>query len=122
MKSTCTALCFALLVLGASGSSFRLKQAPAAEAAPDGMLNRGMDNSFGESLLTPPCTNIKCGQYSCPAPFELKTDDTCCGYCYAEDHVVAADRHVVTEFNATGFVVDYCEGAPSICSGPGVNP
>merc|ERR1740139_655836 len=77
------------------------------------------ENSFGDTALTPPCAKIECGDYSCPAPFELKTDKTCCGYCYAPDHVVAADRHKEVVFNSTGLAVEHCEGAPSTCSGPG---
>merc|ERR1719188_144726 len=77
--------------------------------------------SFGDTALTPACSKIECGQYSCPTPFELKVDNTCCGYCWAPDHEVAADRHRVTEFNATGLVVAQCDAAPSTCRGPGVN-
>merc|ERR1719491_24649 len=79
------------------------------------------EDSFGNTALTPPCAKVDCGEYSCPAPFELKTDSTCCGYCWAPDNIVAADRHKVTEFNATGHVVQQCEGAPSSCRGPGAN-
>mmetsp|Transcript_141168 Transcript_141168/g.393417 ORF Transcript_141168/g.393417 Transcript_141168/m.393417 type:complete len:152 (-) Transcript_141168:205-660(-) len=78
-------------------------------------------DSFGETALTPACSKIECGVYSCPAPFELKVDGTCCGYCWAPDHVVAADRHIVVEHNATGFAVEQCESAPSTCRGPGTN-
>merc|ERR1712217_679287 len=80
-----------------------------------------MGDSFGNSELKPPCDKIQCGEYSCPTPFELKVDGTCCGYCWAPDHVVAADRHVVTEYNATGLVVEQCDSAPSTCKGPGAN-
>merc|ERR1719474_626690 len=73
-----------------------------------GMEFREKD-SFGNTALAPACSKVECGEYSCPAPFELKTDGTCCGYCWAPDHKVAADRHVVTEYNATGFAVDQCE-------------
>mmetsp|Transcript_101842 Transcript_101842/g.273443 ORF Transcript_101842/g.273443 Transcript_101842/m.273443 type:complete len:146 (-) Transcript_101842:146-583(-) len=79
------------------------------------------EDSFGNTALTPACAKVECGEYSCPAPFELKKDATCCGYCWAPDHVVAADRHVVTAFNATGNVIDQCEEAPSTCKGPGAN-
>eukprot|EP00971_Amphidinium_carterae_P050882 1002099-Amphidinium_carterae.1 len=78
-------------------------------------------DSFGNNELTPPCANIKCGEYSCPAPLELKLDATCCGYCWAEDHVIAVDRHQVTEYNATGHAIEMCESAsaPSTCKAPG---
>merc|ERR1719197_517541 len=78
-----------------------------------------MKNSFGKSNLEPACSKIECGEYECPTPFELKVDKTCCGYCYAPDHVVSVDRHKVVAFNATGFAVDQCESAPSTCKGPG---
>merc|ERR1719405_87956 len=80
-----------------------------------------MKDSFGKSNLEPACSKIECGDYECPSPFELKVDKTCCGYCYAPDHVVPADRHKVVEFNSTGLAVEHCEGAPSTCSGPGAN-
>merc|ERR1719207_273366 len=76
-------------------------------------------DSFGNSQLEPPCSKIECGEYECTPPFELKTDNTCCGYCYAPDHVIAVDRHVATAYNSSGFAVDQCEGAPSTCTGPG---
>merc|ERR1719359_1782028 len=76
-------------------------------------------DSFGDTKLTPPCTNVECGEYSCPTPFELKMDNTCCGYCWAPDHVVSVDRHVATAYNSTGNAVTQCEGAPSTCKGPG---
>merc|ERR1719235_2654230 len=78
-----------------------------------------MKDSFGKSKLEAPCSKIECGDYECPTPFELKVDATCCGYCYAPDHVVSVDRHVVVKYNATGFAVDQCESAPSTCKGPG---
>merc|ERR1719198_1952581 len=69
----------------------------------------GMKDSFGESTLVPPCSKIECGEYACPAPFELKVDGTCCGYCWAPDHVVGVDRHQVVKYNATGLAVEQCE-------------
>mmetsp|Transcript_19141 Transcript_19141/g.45088 ORF Transcript_19141/g.45088 Transcript_19141/m.45088 type:complete len:153 (-) Transcript_19141:115-573(-) len=84
------------------------------------MEYRGKD-SFGATALTPACSKIECGAFECPSPFELKVDGTCCGYCWAPDHVVGADRHVVVEHNATGFAVEQCEASPSTCRGPGVN-
>merc|ERR1719389_1499525 len=78
-----------------------------------------MKDSFGNSNLEPACSKIECGDYECPTPFELKVDATCCGYCYAPDHVVSVDRHKVVAFNATGFAVEQCESAPSTCKGPG---
>ena len=69
--------------------------------------------------LEPACSKIECGSYECPAPFELKTDATCCGYCWAPDHVVPLDRHVATAYNSTGFIVEQCDSAPSTCKGPG---
>merc|ERR1719235_2005379 len=54
-----------------------------------------MKDSFGKSNLEAPCSKIECGDYECPTPFELKVDATCCGYCYAPDHVVSVDRHKV---------------------------
>ena len=49
-----------------------------------------MVDSFGRSTLEP-CSKIDCGETACPDPFVLKTDSTCCGVCYAPDHVVAID-------------------------------
>mmetsp|Transcript_35777 Transcript_35777/g.57004 ORF Transcript_35777/g.57004 Transcript_35777/m.57004 type:complete len:142 (+) Transcript_35777:65-490(+) len=77
-----------------------------------------MKDSFGKSNLEVPCSKIECGEYSCPTPFELKVDQTCCGYCWAPDHEVNVDRHVVVAYNATGFAVEQCESAPSTCKGP----
>ena len=105
MKSACiVALCVAAV------QGIKLKDGPE------------MKDSFGKSTLEPPCSKIECGEYECPIPFELKVDNTCCGYCYAPDHVVPADRHVATAYNSTGYVTEYCDGAPKTCSSPGNNP
>merc|ERR1719343_2012412 len=48
-------------------------------------------DSFGDTALAPACSKITCGEFSCPTPFELKVDGTCCGYCWAPDHKVAVD-------------------------------
>jgi len=88
---------------------------------PDDQSNSETADSFGNSKLEPPCSNIQCGEYECPQPFELKTDNTCCGYCYAPDHVVPYDSHVAIGVNSTGYVVDYCDSAPSTCKSPGAN-
>mmetsp|Transcript_30669 Transcript_30669/g.95323 ORF Transcript_30669/g.95323 Transcript_30669/m.95323 type:complete len:147 (+) Transcript_30669:41-481(+) len=101
-----------------SGARTRVRETP--DEVKLGMEYRSKD-SFGSTALTPACSKIECGTYSCPTPFELKVDGTCCGYCWAPDHVVAADRHVAVAYNATGFAVEQCEGAPSTCRGPGVN-
>ncbi len=79
------------------------------------------EDSFGNTALTPACSKVQCGEYSCPSPLELKVDGTCCGYCWAPDHLVSADRHKVTEFNATGNLIEQCDSAPSECKGPGAN-
>mmetsp|Transcript_72804 Transcript_72804/g.213373 ORF Transcript_72804/g.213373 Transcript_72804/m.213373 type:complete len:147 (+) Transcript_72804:73-513(+) len=113
--SAVVALC---LVAAASGARMRARETP--DEVNLGMEYRAED-SFGNTALTPACSKIECGSYSCPAPFELKVDGTCCGYCWAPDHVVAADRHAVVEYNATGFAVQQCESAPSTCRGPGAN-
>merc|ERR1719359_704269 len=103
----CAALCLPLALPCVLGLT--VKQEPVMDS---------MKDSFGESTLVLPCSKIECGEYACPSPFELKVDGTCCGYCWAPDHVVSADRHVVVEHNATGFAVEHCEDAPSTCSGP----
>merc|ERR1719261_217589 len=105
------------LVLSLVGAAF-LKQTPEEQ-----QLNAEFksEDSFGNTALEPPCSKIECGEYECTPPFELKTDQTCCGYCWAPDHVIAVDRHSVTAFNSSGFAVEHCESAPSTCSGPGVN-
>merc|ERR1719223_1184293 len=113
MKSACIlALCMAAV----QGVKIRSMVDPGLNEA-----NSEMNDSFGKSKLEPPCSKIECGEYECPIPFELKTDNTCCGYCYAPDHVVPADRHIATKLNSTGYVVDYCDGAPKTCSSPGAN-
>eukprot|EP00929_Paragymnodinium_shiwhaense_P041883 TRINITY_DN2174_c0_g2_i1.p1 TRINITY_DN2174_c0_g2~~TRINITY_DN2174_c0_g2_i1.p1 ORF type:complete len:147 (+),score=32.15 TRINITY_DN2174_c0_g2_i1:65-505(+) len=81
--------------------------------------DHAMEDSFGGTKLTPACDKIQCGEYSCPTPFELKVDNTCCGYCWAPDHVVPADRHAVVQYNATGNAIAQCDSAPSTCKGPG---
>mmetsp|Transcript_73886 Transcript_73886/g.138062 ORF Transcript_73886/g.138062 Transcript_73886/m.138062 type:complete len:149 (+) Transcript_73886:90-536(+) len=106
------------MVAGCAGVTMRGAQQQTPEEVALDMEFRAKD-SFGNNELTPPCANIKCGEYSCPAPLELKVDGTCCGYCYAEDHVIAVDRHQVTEYNATGFAIEQCESAPSTCKAPG---
>merc|ERR1719152_263922 len=64
----------------------------------------------------PPCEGITCGEYACPAPFELKqVDGQCCGTCWAPDHVVPLDRHSAVADSP--FVVEQDEGAPSTCAG-----
>mmetsp|Transcript_118472 Transcript_118472/g.215483 ORF Transcript_118472/g.215483 Transcript_118472/m.215483 type:complete len:137 (+) Transcript_118472:105-515(+) len=94
-----------------------------ATAAATGLLRKREPvepkDSFGVSKLEPPCAGIACGESACPAPFELKMDATCCGYCWAPDQVVSVDRHKVVAYNATGFAVDQCDSAPSTCKGPG---
>mmetsp|Transcript_96666 Transcript_96666/g.181758 ORF Transcript_96666/g.181758 Transcript_96666/m.181758 type:complete len:138 (-) Transcript_96666:62-475(-) len=75
-------------------------------------------DSFGASQLEPPCSKIQCGEFSCPAPLELKMDATCCGYCWAPDHVTALDRHKAVPYNSTGFAVAMCDSAPATCTGP----
>uniref|UniRef100_A0A7S1RKU1 SREBP regulating gene protein n=1 Tax=Alexandrium catenella TaxID=2925 RepID=A0A7S1RKU1_ALECA len=117
MQSTMAILALGLLA-AASGARVRARQTP--DEVKLGMEYRDKD-SFGSTALTPACSKIQCGAYSCPSPFELKVDGTCCGYCWAPDHAVAADRHVVVEYNASGHAVEQCEGAPSTCKGPGVN-
>eukprot|EP00397_Hematodinium_sp_SG-2012_P061269 GEMP01080873.1.p2 GENE.GEMP01080873.1~~GEMP01080873.1.p2 ORF type:complete len:143 (+),score=30.86 GEMP01080873.1:80-508(+) len=76
-----------------------------------------LSDSFGQSTLEPPCSKIECGAMSCDAPFELKTDNTCCGYCWAPDHVVSLDRH--TASNSPYKTDAVCDSAPSSCRGPG---
>merc|ERR1719152_720524 len=104
-----------MLVAAAHARILTARQTP--EEVKLGMEYRNED-SFGNTALEPACAKIQCGEYSCPEPFELKTDSTCCGYCWAPDHIVAADRHVVTAYNSTGFAVAQCEGAPSTCKAP----
>eukprot|EP00928_Gymnodinium_smaydae_P044494 TRINITY_DN2967_c0_g1_i1.p1 TRINITY_DN2967_c0_g1~~TRINITY_DN2967_c0_g1_i1.p1 ORF type:complete len:150 (+),score=15.61 TRINITY_DN2967_c0_g1_i1:53-502(+) len=120
MKFQCAVPAFAaLLTRSVFATSFLHGRETPDETKLD-MEFRAQD-SFGKTALTPPCDKVQCGEYSCPTPFELKMDDTCCGYCWAPDHVVAADRHVATAYNSTGNAVEQCEGAPSTCKGPGVN-
>mmetsp|Transcript_31679 Transcript_31679/g.94109 ORF Transcript_31679/g.94109 Transcript_31679/m.94109 type:complete len:146 (+) Transcript_31679:84-521(+) len=111
-----TPVALILLALAVPALGLRARESPEETAL--NMEHRAED-SFGNTALAPSCSKIECGEYSCPEPFELKTDGTCCGYCWAPDHVVPADRHVATAFNSTGFAVEQCESAPSTCKGPG---
>merc|ERR1719261_1684746 len=106
----------ATLVLNLA-SAAALLQSPEVSA----VLVEQPTDSFGNSKLEPPCSKVECGEYECPAPFELKTGPTCCGYCWAPDHVIAVDRHSAVAYNSSGFAVELCESAPSSCSGPGAN-
>lgn len=76
-----------------------------------------LQDSFGNTALKPVCADIECGAFSCDPPFELKKDETCCGYCWAPDHVVALDRH--TAINSPYKSDSMCDSAPSSCRGPG---
>jgi len=71
---------------------------------------------YGKRLETP-CAKVKCGVLACPAPFKLKMDDTCCGYCWAPDSKVALDRHRAG--GSMGHTIEQCERAPAYCRGPG---
>merc|ERR1719188_2605254 len=93
--------------------STMMKAAAGLAVAALGVVSSGFN-------ISPACSKIECGEYQCPAPFELKTDATCCGYCWAPDHVVAPVKEVVP-FNTTGFVAKQCDGAPKECHGPGEN-
>mmetsp|Transcript_74398 Transcript_74398/g.177281 ORF Transcript_74398/g.177281 Transcript_74398/m.177281 type:complete len:147 (-) Transcript_74398:32-472(-) len=104
------------LATACSGITIRSKETP-EETALD--MEYRMKDSSGNSVLTPPCTAIQCGEYSCPAPMIMKVDGTCCGRCWAPDHEIAVDRHVVTAYNATGLAIEQCESAPSTCKAPG---
>ena len=67
-------------------------------------------DSFGNSKLAPACADIKCGEMECVAPFTLKADGSCCGTCFAPDHVVALDRHFAID---SPYKMDtQCDGAP----------
>ena len=108
-----------LVLVAAPVGAMRIRKESPEETALD--MEHRAEDSFGNTALAPSCSKIECGEYSCPEPFELKTDGTCCGYCWAPDHVVPADRHVATAFNSTGFAVEQCESAPSTCKGPGAD-
>eukprot|EP00929_Paragymnodinium_shiwhaense_P041887 TRINITY_DN2174_c0_g6_i1.p2 TRINITY_DN2174_c0_g6~~TRINITY_DN2174_c0_g6_i1.p2 ORF type:complete len:146 (+),score=24.45 TRINITY_DN2174_c0_g6_i1:172-609(+) len=108
-----------LVVLAASATAANLKVRDPDAAKIQLDADHAMEDSFGGTKLTPSCDSIQCGEYSCPTPFELKVDNTCCGYCWAPDHVVPADRHAVVQYNATGNAVAQCDSAPSTCKGPG---
>jgi hypothetical protein len=109
-----------LLVAGAAGLRMgKTAQNLMASQAPAAFDNAGgdrMTNSFGASTLKPACSGISCGDYKCDAPFELKTKEgTCCGFCWAPDHVIRVDRH--SKFEGQG--IDLCPNAPPKCRGPG---
>merc|ERR1719379_2930676 len=106
-----------VIVLAVAATAASLRLTPDQIAADNLELDAAHDVE-----LTPACASVECGEYSCPAPFELKTDGTCCGYCYAPDHVVPVDRHVKVPYNATGNAVAQCDSAPSTCKSPGVHP
>merc|ERR1719217_1212279 len=110
-----------LVSLLATASAIRLQSSDSpTEQALDSEY-RAKD-SFGNTALTPACAKIECGEYSCPTPFELKVDATCCGYCWAKDDEIAIDRHVAVPYNSSGMVVQQCDSAPSTCKGPGIHP
>jgi len=112
-----------LVSLAAMGSAIRL-QSEQLDSPTEQTLDmeyRAKD-SFGNTALTPACAKIECGEYSCPTPFELKVDATCCGYCWAKDDEVAIDRHVAIPYNSSGMVVEQCDSAPSTCKGPSIHP
>merc|ERR1719240_825471 len=108
-----TPIALSVFLISCSMSLTVLKQDPVMDS---------MKNSFGESNLEAPCSKIECGEYSCPTPFELKVDATCCGYCWAKDDEVAIDRHVAVPYNSSGMVVEQCPSAPSTCKAPGIHP
>mmetsp|Transcript_3660 Transcript_3660/g.4969 ORF Transcript_3660/g.4969 Transcript_3660/m.4969 type:complete len:148 (-) Transcript_3660:84-527(-) len=118
MKSFAITTLFAFMAMAATATKLRGRDTPEEQKLD--MEYREKD-SFGATALTPACSKVECGEYSCPSPFELKVDGTCCGYCWAPDHVIGVDRHGLTEYNSTGNAVEQCEGAPSTCQGPGVN-
>merc|ERR1719217_112886 len=93
------------LVPAASAATLRRRQTP-DEVKLDEEYK--LVDSFGSTALTPACTKIQCGEYECPEPFELKVDGTCCGYCWAPDHMIAVDRHVAIPFNKSGNAVAQC--------------
>merc|ERR1719191_947137 len=109
MKYTACSVVICLMAISWPGMAL-LRESP--EETKLDMEFREKD-SFGNTELTPACDKIQCGEYSCPTPFELKVDGTCCGYCWAPDHVVAADRHAVVQYNATGNAIAQCDSAPS---------
>ena len=117
MKFQCVALLLAVCP-ALSSASLRRREDPAKTKLD---MEFAAKDSFGDTKLTPPCSTVQCGEYSCPAPFELKMDNTCCGYCWAPDHAVAIDRHVAIPYNSSGMVVEQCDSAPSTCKGPGTN-
>merc|ERR1719359_870319 len=50
-------------------------------------------------------------------PLDDQADGSCCGTCFAPDHVVALDRHFAID---SPYKMDtQCDGAPSFCKGPG---
>ena len=102
-----------------AAATARLLQNPVASSGgldmdpndPDRMVD-----SFGRSTLEPPCSKIDCGETACPDPFVLKTDSTCCGICYAPDHVVAIDRHTALA-GGSPYAADVSVNAPGTCAG-----
>merc|ERR1719150_1400461 len=103
-----------IYVLVVSGLSQALLRESPEETKLD-MEYRAKD-SFGNTELTPACDKIQCGEYSCPTPFELKDDGTCCGYCWAPDHIVPLDRHQAFD---SPYKTEMCDSAPSNCRAPG---
>ena len=117
MQHTTTFVAFALLLATIHAEATLLRKRQTPEEVQGDMEHRTED-SFGRSTLEPPCSKVECGEMSCPAPFELKMDDTCCGYCWAPDHAIPLDRHVGIAYNSTGMAVEQCESAPSHCKAP----
>jgi len=95
-------------------------RARANTSRPEWMYDQGdehrMYDSFGRAL-TPPCAGITCPHLECVAPLELKQDGTCCGYCWAPDHVVAPMYRSPLD-GPSEFVTDKrCPEAPRHCLG-----
>merc|ERR1719277_816440 len=99
MKSAAVAAAFAAALamsvqVSAASMTMSLRGGDSPNEVRLGMEYRAKDH-FGNTVLTPACSKVECGEYSCPTPFELKMDSTCCGYCWAPDHEVGVDRHRV---------------------------
>jgi len=94
--------------------AFGIRQDPVNPTHDDFGSDRNVD-SFGNSQLEPACSQIECGAMKCDAPFELKMDESCCGYCWAPHHIVPTTHRAF----ASEHTVEGCAEAPKFCSGPG---
>jgi len=77
----------------------------------------GSANVDTRTDLSVVCHDIQCADIECLPPFELRrAKGQCCPTCFAEDHVVAIDRHQAME-GENPHATPRAPAAPSTCTG-----